>query len=77
MVGRKGYGVGSTPAYTMLDVGVGGHLNVGAPSIEVHLSVENLVDELYRDLLDSQKGFTLGVGRNIGLRVAAPMVFTR
>jgi iron complex outermembrane receptor protein/hemoglobin/transferrin/lactoferrin receptor protein len=50
---------------------------VGASEVDVHLSVENLLSTAYRDFLDTQKGFTLGAGRNVALRVSVPLVFRR
>jgi iron complex outermembrane receptor protein/hemoglobin/transferrin/lactoferrin receptor protein len=58
-------------------VSIGGSTAVGASAVEVHLSVENLFATAYRDFLDTQKGFTLGPGRNVGVRVAVPLVLTR
>ena len=75
--GSQGFGVASTPAYTLVDAGVGGHATIGASEIDMHLSVENLFSVAYRDFLDTQKGFTLGAGRNIALRLSAPLVFKR
>jgi iron complex outermembrane receptor protein/hemoglobin/transferrin/lactoferrin receptor protein len=67
-----GYGVSSTPAYTLLDAGVGGRVVTGPTAVTVHVAVENLRDTPYRDFLDTQKGFTLGQGRNVTLRVSVP-----
>ena len=75
--GSRGYGVASTEAYTLFDAGIGTRLAIGASDIEVYFDVDNLFNAAYRDFLDTQKGFTLGAGRNVSLRVAAPLVFNR
>lgn len=67
-----GYGVSSTPAYVLLDAAVGGRLVAGHQALDVRVAVENLRDAAYRDFLDTQKGFTLGQGRNVTVRVALP-----
>lgn len=72
-----GYGLSSTPAYTLVDAGAGTRLAVGASALELYLAVENLFDVAFRDFLDTQKGFTLGQGRNLTVRVAAPLVLVR
>lgn len=75
--GSQGYGIASTPAYSLLDLSVGGQVAVGASAVEVVVTVDNALDTQFRDFLDSQKGFTLGLGRNVGVRVAVPLVIVR
>lgn len=75
--GSQGFGVASTPAYTVFDVGVGAHVVVGSSELELNLSVENLFDTAFSDFLDTQKGFTLGAGRNVALRVSVPFLLRR
>ena len=38
----------------------------------VDLIVHNLMDEVYRDFLDTYKGYALSLGRDIRLRVNVP-----
>jgi iron complex outermembrane receptor protein/hemoglobin/transferrin/lactoferrin receptor protein len=73
----QGFGISSTPAYTLLGLGFGARLPVGPSSIELYVEVENLLDQAYRDFLDTQKGYALGQGRNVSLRLAAPLVLSR
>ena len=73
----QGFGISSTPAYTLLSLGFGARLPVGPSSIELYVEVENLLDQAYRDFLDTQKGYALGQGRNVSLRLAAPLVLSR
>jgi iron complex outermembrane receptor protein/hemoglobin/transferrin/lactoferrin receptor protein len=75
--GGKGAGVGSTAAYTIFHAGVGGRFSLGASSLVVNLAVENLFDAAYRDFLDTLKGIALGQGRNVSVRISAPLVFIR
>ena len=76
-VNPLGFGISSTPAYTLLDVGVGARVAFGPGSVEVHVAVDNLLDQAYRDFLDTQKGYALGQGRNFTVRLAAPLVLSR
>jgi iron complex outermembrane receptor protein/hemoglobin/transferrin/lactoferrin receptor protein len=73
----EGFGISSTPAYTLVSAAVGARLAVGASSVELYIEVENLLDQAYRDFLDTQKGYALGQGRNLSVRVAAPLVLNR
>jgi iron complex outermembrane receptor protein/hemoglobin/transferrin/lactoferrin receptor protein len=72
-----GYGISSTPGYSVYEAGAGGRVTLGARSIDIHLDVQNLFDTVYRDFLDTQKGFALAQGRNVGLRVSAPFSLAR
>jgi hypothetical protein len=72
-----GYGISSTPAYTVTEAGVGGRLLVGTQPLDVHVEVTNLFDNPYRDFLDTQKGFALAQGRNVSLRLSAPFTLVR
>ncbi len=72
-----GYGISSTPAYSVYEAGVGGRLLLGGQVLDVHLEALNLFDTAYRDFLDTQKGFALAQGRNVSLRVSAPFALLR
>lgn len=72
-----GYGVSSTPAYSVFEAGMGGRLTLGTQVLDVHVEATNLFDTPYRDFLDTQKGFALAQGRNVSLRVSAPMTLMR
>jgi outer membrane receptor protein involved in Fe transport len=73
----QGFGLSSTPGYTLWSLGLGARLPVGASSVELYVEIENLLDEAYRDFLDTQKGYALGQGRNLSVRLAAPLVLSR
>lgn len=61
------FGTASTDDYVLLDAKVGG--TIAATGTEVEFGVENILDEDYRDFLDTYKNITLGPGRNWTLRV--------
>ncbi|HEX4936829.1 MAG TPA: TonB-dependent receptor, partial [Gemmatimonadaceae bacterium] len=72
-----GFGISSTPAYSVIEAGLGGRVTLGTQALDVHLEVTNLFDTPYRDFLDTQKGFALAQGRNVSLRVSAPMTLVQ
>ena len=60
------FGTASTDSYTLVNASAGG--SIGAVDFEV--SVDNILDEPYRDFLDTYKNVTLSPGRNIRLRAS-------
>jgi outer membrane receptor protein involved in Fe transport len=72
-----GYGISSTPAYHVVDASVSMRLLLGPQTLDLSVEVQNLADTPYRDFLDTQKGFALAQGRNISIRVGAPLRLTR
>ena len=64
---NKPFGTASTDDYVLLDATIGG--TFAATGTEVQFGVENILDESYRDFLDTYKIITLGAGRNWTLRV--------
>ena len=73
----SGFGISSTPAYSVWELGVGGRAGTGSRVVDVSVDVQNLLDTPYRDFLDTQKGFALAQGRNVSLRVSAPFHILR
>ena len=64
-----------TPAYTLLDLGLGGIINFGSVPLSVTINATNVLDKLYVDHLSLLK--PLGVydmGRNISLALSVPFV---
>lgn len=73
----EGFGISSTPAYTVVEAGASTRLQAGSQHLDLSLDVQNLTDAPYRDFLDTQKGFALAQGRNVSLRVSAPFRILR
>ena len=68
------FGTASTDAYTL--VGIGGGVSLpwqGERVLTLRLAVDNLLNEEYRDFLDTYKGYALGMGRNV--RLSAELTF--
>jgi len=66
------FGVASTGSYTLLDAGAGFDVDFGDASIKVDVDINNLTDEVYRDFLDTYKGYLLGPGRSVSVTVNMP-----
>ncbi|WP_029933441.1 TonB-dependent receptor [Thiomicrospira pelophila] len=61
------FGSASTDAYQLWDVEYTANLPIDHYDLGLQLKVENLFGTAYRDFLDTYKGYTLGMGRNIKL----------
>jgi outer membrane receptor protein involved in Fe transport len=71
------FGTASTEAYTLVSLEARTVLEVSGTPLSLSLSAENLLDTAFRGFLDTYKGYALSPGRNIRLRVSAPIAFTR
>jgi outer membrane receptor protein involved in Fe transport len=69
---KFGFGVASTDPYTLFHIGVGTDLKLWKEPITLDVEVRNLTDEPYRDFLDTYKGYALGLGRNIKVKMTVP-----
>jgi len=58
------FGTASTRAYTVVNAEVGTTVDLGAP-LSLSVEVRNLLDETYRDFLDTYKGYALSPGRDV------------
>jgi len=64
------FGTASTKAYTTVDVKAQGMLTgLGVP-LTLSIGVRNLLDETYRDFLDTYKGYALSPGRDVQLSLS-------
>jgi iron complex outermembrane receptor protein/hemoglobin/transferrin/lactoferrin receptor protein len=65
------FGTASTKAYTVVNVEAQTtlRLGLGAP-VTVAVGVNNLLDETYRDFLDTYKGYALSAGRDVQLSLS-------
>lgn len=66
------FGTASTKAYTLLNALLGFDLDIGKQEIKVDIEFRNLLDEAYRDFLDTYKGYALGPGRSVSIKVNFP-----
>jgi outer membrane receptor protein involved in Fe transport len=69
---NQDFGVASTKAYTLLDIGMGFDIKLGEQPIIISLKVKNATNKAYRDFLDTYKGYALSPGRNVQLRLDIP-----
>jgi len=56
-----------------MDLGLGFSLPFYDRSLYVDLSVQNLLNEDYRDFLNTYKGYALNPGRNVKMKVSVPI----
>jgi iron complex outermembrane receptor protein len=61
-----------TEGYTLVDVGIGGEIAVGASRAHIDLSIDNVFNVAYRDHLNRYKAYALNPGRNIALKITIP-----
>jgi len=66
------FGVASTDSYTLININTGGNIPIGGQNWFVQIGVENLLDEAYRDFLDTYKGYALSPGRNVQFKLRIP-----
>jgi len=74
---RIPFGTASTRGYTLLGLEAGTTLELGVAPVVVSLTVDNLLDKDYRGFLDTYKGYALSPGRNVGIRLSAPLQLSR
>ncbi|WP_172919800.1 TonB-dependent receptor [Capnocytophaga canis] len=62
--------VSSTPdAYNLFDIGFGVKLPLGNQSLDVHMSAENILNQLYKEYTNRFRYYAHDLGRNIQLRI--------
>ncbi len=66
------FGTATTRAYTVIDVQAETTLRLGVTPLSLTVGVGNLTDEVYRDFLDTYKGYALSPGRSFRTRVSVP-----
>lgn len=69
------FGVCSAEKYNLVDLGLGFDLKLYRQPINVDIQVTNIFDEVYRDFLDTYKGYALSPGRSINLKLNLPFNF--
>ena len=66
------FGSADTAGYTLWGIGYESTLSLMDHSANLGIKVDNLFDTKYRDFLDTYKGYTLGMGRNISFSLRIP-----
>lgn len=66
------FGTASTEAYTLVGIDLSTTLDVGGSDVDLIVEMRNLLDAAHRDFLDTYKGYVLGPGRDLRLRVSIP-----
>ncbi len=66
------FGRASTDGYTLLNASIGFDLGLWNKPISFSLRADNLLDEAYRDFLDTYKGYALSPGRSVSIRLKVP-----
>lgn len=66
------FGSASTDSYARVDMALGTAFNLIGRQVQFDLAVANLLDEDYRDFLDTYKGYGLSPGRDIRLTMQVP-----
>ncbi len=66
------FGTASTDAYTLLGLDLSTTVDFGGSDVDLVVEMRNLLDEAHRDFLDTYKGYVLGRGRDVRLRVSIP-----
>lgn len=59
------FGTASTQAYTTVDINAQGTFSQLGVPVTLSIGVRNLLDETYRDFLDTYKGYALSPGRDV------------
>lgn len=72
MSGPPPFGTASTRAYTLVDVSAGTTVRYNGLSVELTIGANNLLDETYRNFLDTYKGYALSPGRNVYVMLSVP-----
>lgn len=68
------FGVCSTEKYNLVDVGLGFNLYLYNQPVSVDIVITNFTNEVYRDFLDTYKGYALSPGRSVNLKLNIPFV---
>jgi iron complex outermembrane receptor protein/hemoglobin/transferrin/lactoferrin receptor protein len=66
------FGVASTEAYSLVNIGFGFDLNVMNRSVNFDVEITNVLDREYRDFLDTYKGYALSPGQGVDLKLNVP-----
>ncbi|MEA1983274.1 MAG: TonB-dependent receptor, partial [Campylobacterota bacterium] len=68
----KPFGTADTKAYTLWGAGYSADIKMGKENAKFAIKVTNLFNTEYRDFLDTYKGYSLGMGRDISFTLMVP-----
>jgi outer membrane receptor protein involved in Fe transport len=66
------FGSADTKSYSLWGLGYKSEVEIFSKAAQLHIKVSNLFDKAYSDYLDTYKGYTLGMGRNIMFSLRIP-----
>jgi outer membrane receptor protein involved in Fe transport len=66
------FGSADTAGYVLWGIGYESEHSVMDYTVNLGIKIDNLFDTRYRDFLDTYKGYTLGMGRNISFSLRIP-----
>jgi iron complex outermembrane recepter protein len=69
------FGSANTAGYTVWGLGYNADINMGSQKAQLGIKVTNLFNTQYRDFLDTYKGYTLAMGRDVSFTLAVPFSF--
>ncbi len=67
------FGVASTETYMLMNFGVSFDLKLLTTTVNFDIEVTNLLNEDYRDFLDTYKGYALSPGRSLNVKLNVPI----
>ena len=67
------FGVCSTDAYSLINFSIGFDVNIMKMPVNFDIEVTNLLNEEYRDFLDTYKGYALSPGRSVNFKLNVPI----
>ena len=68
------FGTASTKSYGLFGISASADSLLLDKPFFIQLKIDNLFDKSYRNFLDTYKGYTLGMGRNVRLSVSIPLI---
>ena len=68
------FGTASTKSYVLFGISASADSLLLDKPFFIQLKIDNLFDKSYRNFLDTYKGYTLGMGRNVRLSVSIPLI---
>lgn len=66
------FGSADTTGYALFDLGYHSTLRLESRDIDLSIKANNIFDLGYRDYLDTYKGYTLAMGRNVSFNLSVP-----